>query len=405
MRSNDKPADGVAAGASAAPQKAPTASTSAETDAAHSAGLRYVTDAEPGIRRVLRKQGFAYLLPSGKTAKDAALLRRIRSLVIPPAWTDVWICQIANGHLQATGRDARGRKQYRYHTRWRETRDESKFDNIGDFVRVLPAIRNRVATDLDLPGLPPERVLAAVVRLLETTAIRIGNRQYARENGSYGLTTFRNRHVRIRGAKMQFNFRGKSGIQHEIELDDKKLAGIVRRCRDLPGQDLFQYVDSAGAIRNVNSTDVNDYIAGIAGDAYTAKHFRTWAGTLLMAFALGQQEPPASPAKVKRNVAAAVRVVATKLGNTPAICRRSYVHPAIIDSYVETGAVPVLSGVRKSLNGTEHRFSRHDELSVVRALHLWRTRNGQSSKRKSTRRQGAKTAPGPATISNSPGFC
>jgi DNA topoisomerase-1 len=351
-----------------------------EEKAATEAGLRYVTDSDPGIRRVMRRNGFAYVLPSRKTVRDAPALARIKGLVIPPAWTDVWICQIANGHLQATGRDARGRKQYRYHTRWREARDESKFDNLSDFVRVLPSIRNRVSADLELPGLPRSRVLAAVVRLLETTSIRIGNRKYARDNGSFGLTTFRNRHVRIRGEKMQFDFRGKSGVQHSIELNDKQLAHIVKRCRDLPGYELFQYVDETGAIRNVDSSDVNDYLAEIAGDEYTAKHFRTWAGTLLMAFALRQQEEPTSPTKAKRNVAAAVKLVASKLGNTPAICRRCYVHPAIIDSYVEDGAVPVLSGSRLEEKGTDHRFSRRDELSVLKALHQRRSAKSDQKK-------------------------
>jgi DNA topoisomerase-1 len=369
MQTQRKLVERAATQASIAPvaQAANDSTAGAEKKAATDAGLRYVTDSSPGIRRVLRKDGFAYLF-SGNAVRDTATLARIRQLVIPPAWTDVWICTLDNGHLQATGRDARGRKQYRYHTRWRETRDESKFENLAEFVRVLPAIRNRVTADLDLAGLPRERVLAAVVRLLETTSIRIGNRKYARDNGSFGLTTFRNRHVRIRGEKMQFDFRGKSGVQHHIELDDKQLAHIVQRCRDLPGYELFQYVDEAGAIRNVTSSDVNDYLASIAGGAYTAKHFRTWAGTLLMAFALRQQEAPTSPTKAKRNVAAAVRLVAAKLGNTPAICRRCYVHPAIIDSYVEAGAVPVLSGSRLNGKGFDHRFSRRDELSVLKAL-------------------------------------
>jgi DNA topoisomerase-1 len=348
--------------------------------AAKGAGLCYVTDAEPGIRRVMRRGKLAYLLPSGKAVRDAAVLDRIKKLVIPPAWADVWICQIANGHLQATGRDARDRKQYRYHTRWREARDESKFGNLADFVRVLPSIRNRVAADLELPGLPREKVLATVVRLLETTSIRIGNRKYARDNGSFGLTTFRNRHVRIRGENLQFKFRGKSGVEHHIELDDKQLAGIVRRCRDLPGYELFQYVDEAGAIRNVTSSDVNDYIAAIAGDAYTAKHFRTWAGTLLMALALRQQETPASPTKAKRNVAAAVRLVAAKLGNTPAICRRCYVHPAIIESYLEDGQLPDLGSRPAKVNGVASRFTRRQELSVLQALRPHKARMAHADK-------------------------
>jgi len=299
--------------------------------------------------------------------RDRAVLERIRTLVIPPAWTGVWICASANGHLQATGRDARGRKQYRYHPRWRTTRDANKFEQMKEFVHALPAIRKKVREHLRLPGLPREKILAAIVRLLETTLIRVGNEKYARENGSYGLTTMRNRHVRIRGQRLQFDFRGKSGQQHHIELSDARLAAIVRRCRELPGYDLFQYLDEQGQPHILTSTDVNEYLSSIsAGGTYTAKDFRTWAGTVLAALALQGQEPPAVESHAKKSIADAVRVVAARLGNTPAICRKCYVHPGIIDAYRE-GRLMALGAATVS-DIAPPGLSRRQELALARLL-------------------------------------
>ena len=350
--------------------RAADASRSAATDEsriAREAGLSYVTDARPGIKRTGIPGKFRYLDPAGKTVRDRAVLERIRTLVIPPAWTDVWICASANGHLQATGRDARGRKQYRYHPRWRTTRDANKFEQMKVFVHALPAIRKKVREHLRLPGLPREKILAAIVRLLETTLIRVGNEKYARENGSYGLTTMRNRHVRIRGQRLQFDFRGKSGQQHHIELSDARLAAIVRRCRELPGYDLFQYLDEQGQPHILTSTDVNEYLSSIsAGGTYTAKDFRTWAGTVLAALALQGQEPPAVESHAKKSIADAVRVVAARLGNTPAICRKCYVHPGIIDAYRE-GRLMALGAATVS-DIAPPGLSRRQELALARLL-------------------------------------
>ena len=317
----------------------------APEQSAQAAGLRYVMDDKPGIRRRRSGKGFVYLMPNGGRVRDNETLGRIKSLVIPPAWTDVWICPIANGHLQATGQDARGRKQYRYHPRWREVRDETKYHRLLAFARVLPRIRRRVAADLRLRGLPRDKILAAVVRLLETTFIRIGNEKYMRDNGSYGLTTLRNKHVRVRGEHIAFEFRGKSGKEHHIELEDKRLAAIIRRCRDLPGYELFQYVDEDGEPQTVDSSDVNEYLHSIAGEEYTAKDFRTWAGTVLMAQGLQSlhvaqptvSETPAKPpskTQISKNIVHAVKAVAKELGNTPAVCRKCYIHPRVIDAYM-----------------------------------------------------------------------
>jgi DNA topoisomerase-1 len=262
-------------------------------------------------------------------------LTRIRSLVIPPAWTEVWICQDPRGHLQATGRDARGRKQYRYHPRWREVRDGDKYGRLPEFGRALPAIRRRIGRDLARPGLPREKVLAAVVKLLETTFIRVGNDEYARQNRSFGLTTMRDGHVRISGSKVKFIFRGKSGVQHALELNDRRLARIVRQCRDLPGQELFQYLDDSGAVVDIGSDDVNAYLKEITGTDFTSKDFRTWAGTVLAAKLLCGAEPCSSATALKKSVAAAIDQVAKQLGNTRAVCRKCYVHPAVIDAYLD----------------------------------------------------------------------
>ena len=302
---------------------------------ARAAGLRYVSDDSPGIARRRSGKAFRYLHADGTAVRDPATLGRIRALAIPPAWTDVWICERDDGHLQATGRDARGRKQYRYHRRWREVRDDTKYGRMVAFAKALPRIRRRVRRDLALPGLPREKVLATIVRLLERTRIRVGNEEYARENDSFGLTTLRERQVKVRGAKLKFRFRGKSGVQHDIELTDPRLASIVRRMQDLPGQELFQYIDENGEARGIESADVNAYLKEIAEDDFTSKDFRTWAGTVLAARALQALTPFESVAEGKRNVVQAIEAVAKKLGNTKAVCRKCYVHPAILDTYLE----------------------------------------------------------------------
>ncbi len=304
--------------------------------AARAAKLRYVSDRSPGIARgPAPGGGFAYYQKDGSQVTDEAVLARIRKLAIPPAYTDVWICRVANGHLQAVGRDARGRKQYRYHARWRLIRDETKYGRMLLFGRLLPRIRERVVADLARPGLPREKVLAALVRLLETTLARVGNVEYARTNRSFGLTTLRNRHVKIEGTHLTFDFRGKHGIEHHIDLTDRKLAGIVKRCRELPGQDLFQYLDSDGTRHALGSEDVNEYLHSISGEEITAKDFRTWAATNLAALALRELEVFDTQAKAKKNVLRAVEAVAKMLGNTPSICRKCYIHPAIFDGYLD----------------------------------------------------------------------
>jgi DNA topoisomerase-1 len=303
-------------------------------EAAEEAGLQYVSDDRPGYTRRANDGEFDYLDIQGKQIRDERRLLRIKRLAIPPAWTDVWICPSTNGHIQATGRDARRRKQYRYHERWREIRDENKFGRLADFAKVLPQIRKRVDQDIKLPGLPREKVLATVVRLLERTFIRIGNDEYARENKSFGLTTIKNRHVTVKGARLRFRFRGKSGRQHEVDVTDRRLAKIVAKCQDLPGQDLFEYLGDNGEVRDVTSQDVNDYLREITGHDFSAKDFRTWAGTLLAVLALNAQESFETKKQAKANVKAAICAVAELLGNTPAICRKCYVHPAIIEAYL-----------------------------------------------------------------------
>jgi DNA topoisomerase-1 len=303
--------------------------------AAKAAGLRYVHDDRPGIRREPAGDGFRYRDAKGGPVEDETTLKRIRSLAIPPAWTDVWICPQANGHLQATGRDARGRKQYRYHPKWREVRDEVKYERMIKFGKALPQIRKEVDRALSLPGLPREKVLATIVYLLEATMMRIGNDEYARENKSYGLTTLRNRHVKIDGSEVEFRFRGKSGVYHDVKVHDRRLARIIQRTRDLPGQDLFQYLDEDGETHTVGSADVNDYLRTITGEDYTAKDFRTWSGTVLAAMALQEFEAVDSDAQLKKNVVRAIESVAERLGNTPSVCRKCYVHPAVLDAYLD----------------------------------------------------------------------
>jgi DNA topoisomerase-1 len=313
------------------------AATAAEAAvaAARDAGLKYTSDATPGIRRSKHGTTFRYHGPNGRRVTNRDELARIRALVIPPAWTDVWICTDPRGHLQATGRDARGRKQYRYHPKWRVVRDETKFDRMIGFARRLPHIRQQTTRDLRLDGLPREKVLATVVSLLERTLIRVGNDEYAKQNRSYGLTTLRDNHVKVNGTRVRFTFRGKSGIEHAIDLDDKYLARIVRRCRDIPGYDLFQYLDEQGARQTIGSADVNAYLKAISGQDFTSKDFRTWAGTVHAAEVLRTCGPCRSKAEEKRNILRAVEAVAHRLGNTKAVSRKCYIHPTIFDAYVD----------------------------------------------------------------------
>ncbi|MBP0443784.1 DNA topoisomerase IB [Roseomonas sp. SSH11] len=303
-------------------------------EAARAAGLRYVSDTKPGITRHAKGDAFFYRAPSGEPVRDEAVLERIRSLAIPPAYTDVWICPFENGHIQATGRDARGRKQYRYHPRWRETRDATKYEHMAEFAAALPAIRARVAEDMQKKGLPREKVLATVVRLLETTLIRVGNDDYAKENGSFGLTTLRNRHVKVEGGTMRFAFKGKSGKSWKLGVQDRRVAKVVRECQDLPGQELFAYTDEDGSVHDVSSGDVNEYLREITGRDITAKDFRTWAGTVMAALALREFETFDSQAAAKRNIRAAIEQVSSRLGNTPTVCRKCYVHPDLLDGYM-----------------------------------------------------------------------
>lgn len=304
-------------------------------ESARAAGLRYVTEGSAGIRRRRVGKSFTYLDAHGRGIHDPDTLHRIRALAIPPAWTEVRICPSANGHILAVGRDARARKQYRYHARWRQARDETKYNRMLAFAAALPRIRRRVEEDLQRSGLPRDKVVATVVRLLETTLIRVGNEEYARENGSFGLTTMRNRHVDVAGSTLRFHFRGKAGKEHTVDVKDPRLARVVKRCQDLPGHELFQYIDNGGSRQTIDSADVNEYLRGIAGDEFTAKDFRTWAGTVLAALALHEVAAFESTAQARRNITRAIESVARQLGNTPTICRRCYVHPAVIDAYLD----------------------------------------------------------------------
>jgi DNA topoisomerase-1 len=301
--------------------------------AAKSAGLRYVSDRLPGFRRLGTRKVFRYLDTAGRLIKDADTLHRIQRLAIPPAWTEVWICPTADGHIQAVGRDARGRKQYKYHPQWREARDETKFHRMAAFGQALKKIRRHIARDIRGKELTQNKVLATVVSLLDKAFIRVGNKEYTRENNSFGLTTLRNHHVRIRGSQVRFYFRGKSGVKQIIDIENAALAKIVRKLRDLPGYELFQYYDDDGALRVIESADVNRYLREAAGEDFTAKDFRTWAGTMVAAQALSG--PPSSTAKEAREkVKRAISTVADRLGNTEAVCRKCYVHPAIVDAYM-----------------------------------------------------------------------
>lgn len=333
---------------------------------AKAAKLRYVSAHTRGIRRERSADGFDYYGPTGAKVTDEAELSRIRKLAIPPAYQDVWICPHANGHLQATGRDARGRRQYRYHPRWRQVRDESKYGRMLLFGKVLPTIRARAERDLTKRGMPREKVLAAIVRLLESTLIRVGNAEYAKTNNSFGLTTLRNRHVKVEGeSRIRFDFRGKSGTEHHINLRDRKLAAIVRRCQELSGQELFQYLDDDGQPHSVSSDDVNDYLQEITGEEITAKDFRTWAATNLAALALQGLEVFDNQAKAKRNVVQAVESVSKMLGNTPAICRKCYIHPAIFNGYLDGSLLEALKQRTKEKLADSGYGLRAEEAAVV----------------------------------------
>src|SRR3954466_5819732 len=310
---------------------------------AKAAGLVYTSDDKPGIRRVGKGKRARYVDVRNRPVRNAGELTRIRSLVIPPAWTDVWICPNPRGHLQAVGRDARGRKQYRYHPKWRVVRDETKYHRLIGFAHALPSIRARTARDLRSPRLTREKVLAAVVQLLEKTLIRVGNDEYARDNRSFGLTTLRDGHVSVNGGKVRFSFRGKSGVEHDIQLDDRRLARTIKACRDLPGYDLFQYLDEDGERHTIGSADVNAYLKEITGEDYTSKDFRTWAGTVLAAQTLHAFEKCSSDSEAKRNVVSAIETVAKRLGNTKAVCRKCYIHPAILDAYMDGSMVKTLA--------------------------------------------------------------
>ncbi|MBY6263182.1 DNA topoisomerase IB [Azospirillum sp. 412522] len=323
------------------PDAAPADCPSPEQEAA-CAGLTYSSDEMPGIRRRRYGKGFRFLWPDGAQVTEEDTLDRIRKLAIPPAYRDVWICPDPDGHLQATGRDAKGRKQYRYHRRWTELREGTKFGRMLDFCRALPLLRERVNADLGRRGLPREKVLAAVVRLLETTLIRVGNESYARENQSYGLTTLRDDHTEIEGSEVRFSFKGKSGKEWNVALKDRRLARVVAACRDVPGDELFQYLDRDGQRHAVTSGDVNAYLRDATGADFTAKDFRTWAGTVLAAMALREFESFDSASAAKRNVTRAIEQVATRLGNTPSVCRKSYVHPEVLDAYLEGGLLDSL---------------------------------------------------------------
>jgi DNA topoisomerase-1 len=334
------------------------------SESAEEAGLHYVSDSTPGIRRRRAGKGFTYQDPGGRRITDRATLARIRSLAIPPAYADVWISPRPNGHIQATGRDARGRKQYRYHPRWREVRDETKFGRMLAFSEALPRIRKQVEQDLSRPGLPREKVLAAVLLLLELTGIRVGNDEYARTNQSFGLTTLRDDHVEVSGSTMRFEFRGKSGKLHQVSLSDRRLARIVARCQALPGEELFQYVDDEGVHQTIGSSDVNGYLRAITGEDFTAKDFRTWSGTLLASAALEEVGPAPSEREAKSTIVAAIDRVAERLNNTRAVCRKYYVHPAVFDAYLAGTLLQVMpngTGAAAQANGLraeEHRLVR-----------------------------------------------
>ena len=347
--------------------------------------MRYVTDTGPGIRRKRTGKAFRYVDTEGRPLGDRSALARIKSLVIPPAWEDVWICPSPLGHLQATGRDGKGRKQYRYHPRWRDVRDGAKYGRMMEFGQALPQIRERTDRDLAAPGLPRRKVLAAVVQLLERSLIRVGNDEYAKVNHSYGLTTMRDKHVALNGSTVRFEFRGKSGVRHKVDIQDRRLARVVRRCHDLPGQELFQYVDDEGKTQDVDSADVNDYLREITGRDFTAKDFRTWEGTVLAAIALREFEAFDSEAQAKKNVVRAVERVAERLGNTPTVCRKCYVHPAVLDAYLDGSMVESLR--RRADEAMEESLGdlKPEEAAVMALLRNRLVREGEA---RTSRRRG-----------------
>lgn len=340
-------------------------------------GLRYVTQEQPGIDRERCGQRLRYRSAEGRIIRDRHTLKRISSLVIPPAWEEVWICPPDHGHLQATGRDERGRKQHLYHPRWREIRDQTKSDRLMDFARALPGIRKRLRRDLMHEGLCREKVLATVVWLLDVSLIRVGNEEYARDNKSYGLTTMKNRHATVRGAKIKFQFRGKSGKEHIVEVEDRRIARIVRACQDLPGQELFQCVNDEGQKHNVGSGDVNEYLREITGRDFTAKDFRTWAGTVSAICELQQLGPFELEAEARQNVVAAVKATAQSLGNTPAVCRKSYIHPAVIEAYLDGSLIPRLNEWKGKTGSSSSCRLRPEETALLRFL-----KRGSSGKKK-----------------------
>lgn len=350
-------------------------------EAAQAAGLRYVSDSGPGIRRRRRGGGFAYTRPDGAPLRDASELERIRKLVIPPRWTDVWICPSSNGHLQVTARDARGRKQYRYHPRYREVRDGTKFSRMVEFSEVIPSIRKGVERDISLPSLSREKIMATLVWLLEKTLIRVGSDEYARDNGSFGLTTLRRRHVAVSGAKLRFEFRGKSGVPHLVNITDRRIARIVQHCQELPGQELFQYLDDDGRRQSVDAGDINQYLRELAGRQVTAKDFRTWAGTILAAQALRDLGGFDSEKEANANIVRAIDQVAKRLGNTRAVCRKYYVHPVVIEAYLGGYTIPPANGDEHSVPRASDRPPglRRDEIAV---LDLLKGRSNRETRRR-----------------------
>ena len=342
-------------------------------ESAAAAGLRYVTDTMPGIRRERRGKAFVFIDPDGQPVLDPEELKRFASLVIPPAWTDVWICATERGHLQVTARDARGRKQYRYHPVYRRVRDETKFGRMLDFSEILQGIRERVEHDIALPGLTREKVLATLVSLLEKTLIRVGTDEYAKENGSYGLTTMKRRHVAVTGATLRFEFKGKSGVPHIVAVTDRRIARIVQRCQELPGQELFQYLGEDGRRQSIDAVDINDYLREISGGRdITAKDFRTWAGTMLAAKALRELGPASSDKQAKSNIIRAIDEVAKRLGNTRAVCRKYYVHPALLDAYMRGEVIPETPAMQTGeRRGGERAALRREEAVVLECLQRW----------------------------------
>lgn len=358
-------------------------------NAAEAVGLRYVSDARSGIRRKRAGRGFAYTRADSSRITERDALKRIKALAIPPAWTDVWICPFPDGHVQATGRDAKGRKQYRYHARFRELRESAKYEHVVAFADALPAIREKVRAHMALRGLPREKVLATVVHLLETTLIRVGNDDYARRNNSYGLTTLKHRHVAVEGDGVRFRFTGKSGKQWSLHVNDRRVAKIVKSCQDLPGQELLQYLDDAGQARDVTSTDVNEYLAEITGRDITAKDFRTWAGTVHAAMALSEFESFANAAQAKRNLRAAIEKVAARLGNTPTICRKCYVHPEVLSAYLD-------GALLRELKPTDGREEAHREKGLkpqeAAVLALLRSRLAKDADARASTKKHARAA-------------